>query len=66
MFFIILGKPLVFWMGLVALISFCTQLYLGYKMVHGHPDYFNAHKINAIILSGIVLVHLTLGLLLYF
>jgi hypothetical protein len=66
MFFIILGKPLVFWVGLVVLTSFCLQLYLGYKLVHGRPDYFTMHKWNAIILSSIVLVHVTLGLLLYF
>ncbi|MCX6736139.1 MAG: hypothetical protein NTZ13_03590 [Candidatus Parcubacteria bacterium] len=66
MFFIILGKPLVFWLGLIALIDFSLQLYLGYKLVHGHPDYFSAHKTNAMILTGIIFVHLILGLLLYF
>jgi hypothetical protein len=65
MFFIIFGKPLVFWLGLMALASFSWQIYLGYGLTHGHPDYFPKHKINAIILSCIVLVHLILGLLLY-
>ncbi|MCX6739532.1 MAG: hypothetical protein NT098_05830 [Candidatus Parcubacteria bacterium] len=66
MFFIILGKPLVFWLGLIALTDFSLQLYLGYKLVHGRPDYFNAHKTNAMVLTSIVFIHLILGLLLYF
>ncbi len=66
MFFIILGKPLVFWLGLVALADFSLQLYLGYKLVHGRPDLFSFHKWNAVVLMCIVFIHLTLGLLLYF
>ncbi len=66
MAFIILGKPLVFWLGLITLASFIWQLYLGYSLTHGRPDLFKYHKRNAIILACLVAVHLTLGLLLYF
>gem|GEM_PF-1957082 len=66
MIILLFGKPLVFWLGLMALISFLIQLYLGYKLSHGHPELFKYHLLNAIILSGIVVIHLIFGLLLYF
>jgi hypothetical protein len=65
MIFILFGKPLVFWLGLLALLSFSTQIYLGIKMTHGHPEILKYHRLNAFILCFIVIVHLTLGLLLY-
>jgi hypothetical protein len=66
MVFILFGKPLVFWLGLITLISFVYQIYLGYKLTHGRSDLFKYHKINAIVLSCLVLIHLTLGFLLYY
>lgn len=65
MIIILFGKPLVFWIGLLALVSFSLQIYLGVKMVKGRPDFLKYHKLNAAILCFIVLVHLTLGLMLY-
>ena len=61
----ILSKPLVFWLGLITLISFLYQIYLGYKLSHGRSDYFNCHRINAFILLTLVAIHLTFGLLMY-
>jgi len=65
MIFILFGLPLVFWVGIVALISFSLQIYLGLKMMHGHPEYLKYHRLNAFILCGIVAVHIVLGLTLY-
>jgi hypothetical protein len=66
MVFIIFGKPLVFWLGLITLGSFIFQIYLGYRLTHGRSDLFKYHKLNAFVLSCLVLIHLTLGFLLYF
>lgn len=65
MIIILFGKPLVFWFGIIALISFCIQIYLGAKMVKGHPELLKYHKINAAVLCFIVAIHLSLGLILY-
>lgn len=62
---IILGKPLVFWLGLLALIFFLIQITLGILMDKGRKDLYKYHKINAKILSIIVLIHLIFGLTLY-
>lgn len=66
MAFILFGKPLVFWLGLVTLASFITQMYLGFKLSHGRSDFFTAHRLNAGVLACLVMIHLTLGFLLYF
>jgi len=65
MIFIIFGKPLVFWLGLITLISFIYQIYLGYKLTHGRSDLFKFHRLNAYILCALVATHLIFGLLLY-
>ena len=65
MIIILFGKPLVFWFGLLALIFFSLQIYLGFKMVKGRPEFFKYHRLNAFILCFIVIIHLTLALMLY-
>lgn len=65
MILIILGKPLVFWLGLITLASFVYQIYLGYGLSHGRSDLFKYHKLNALVLSILILIHLAFGLLLY-
>lgn len=65
MIILLLGKPLVFWLGLLALIFFSLQIILGIMMTHGRPHLLKYHKLNAIILSTIVLIHLIFGLTLY-
>jgi len=65
MIILLFGKPLVFWAGILALLSFSFQIYSGMKMTKGHPKFFKYHKLNAIILSFIVVIHLVLGLILY-
>lgn len=66
MAFIIFGKPLVFWLGIITLFSFVLQIYLGYRLTHGRSDLFKYHKTNALILSCLVFIHLIFGFLLYF
>ena len=66
MIFLFLGKPLVFWLGLITLASFVWQLYLGYKLAHGRSDLFKYHRLNAFVLLSFVLIHLTFAFLLYF
>ncbi len=65
MIFIILGKPIVFWLGLLALIFFLIQISTGILMTKGHPKMFKYHKISAIIFSIIVLLHVLFALSLY-
>ena len=65
MIFLILGKPLVFWVGFITFASFIMQLYLGYRLSHGRSDLFTYHRSNAVVLACLVAIHLTFGLLLY-
>lgn len=65
MIIILLGKPLVFWLGIITLISFSVQIYLGFQLSHGRSELFKYHRLNAVILSFLVLVHLILGFSLY-
>ncbi len=66
MIFLVFGKPLVFWLGLITLCSFVFQIYLGYRLSHGRSDLFKYHRLNAVVLCCLVAIHLTLGFLLYF
>jgi hypothetical protein len=66
MAFLVFGKPLVFWLGLITLTSFIFQIYLGYRLSHGRSDLFKYHRLNAGILVSLVIIHLILGFLLYF
>ena len=46
MIILLFGKPLVFWLGLITLISFICQITLGYLLSHGRSDLFKYHKIT--------------------
>jgi hypothetical protein len=63
MIFLILGKPLIFWLGLITLISFSYQIYLGYMLSHGRSDLFKYHRINAFMLIFLVSVYAILSLM---
>ncbi len=65
MVIILFGKPLVFWVGILASLFFSLQIYLGVKMTKGRPELLKYHKLNALILCFIVVIHLVLGLMLY-
>lgn len=66
MIIIVLGKPLAFWIGILAFFSLSLQIYLGMKMAKGHPELLKYHRLNAIILFSVVVVHLLLVLALYY
>ncbi len=65
MLIVLFGKPLVFWLGALALLSFSLQIYLGLKMVKGRHGLLKYHKLNAFILCAIVFAHLVFALFLY-
>jgi len=65
MIIILFGKPLAFWLGFLALASFCWQIYLGVRMTKGHPEPLTYHRVNAGILTVIIIVHMFFGLSLY-
>jgi hypothetical protein len=62
---LLLGKPLLFYFGILALILFVLQMLFGILMTKGHPKLFKYHKINSIILSIVVLIHVILALIPY-
>ncbi len=65
MIYILFGKPLVFWFGIIAFMLFFYQIYLGLKMAKGNFGLLPRHRFNAFILFAIVIIHLLLGLSLY-
>jgi hypothetical protein len=65
MVYILFDKPLVFWFGIIAFISFSFQIYSGWQVHKGKYKLFKYHRLNAFILSTIVFIHLLLGLSLY-
>ncbi len=67
MIILFLGKPLVFWFGILTAVFFVSQIITGAMMTIGKRyEFLKYHKINAAILIILVLVHAILGLLLYF
>jgi low affinity Fe/Cu permease len=62
---LLFGEPLLFYFGILALIFFILQMILGILMTKGHPKLFKYHKINSIVLSIVVLIHVILALILY-
>jgi len=61
---IFLGKALGFWIGVLALISLLIEITLGLLMDKGKKGIYKYHKLNAIILTVIVLMHLISSLFL--
>lgn len=62
---ILFGKPLVFWFGVLALLLFLLEILFGILIRKGNSKMFKYHKINAIVLTIIVLIHAILALILY-
>lgn len=66
MIIILLGKPLVFWLGFLVLICFIIQITLGVMMTAGKKyGLLKYHKLNALLLCVLVIIHLILGISLY-
>lgn len=67
MIILLFGKPLVFWLGLIVLAFFIIQVTLGILMTVGKKyGLLKYHKLNALILCIILLIHIFYGLSLYF
>lgn len=65
MIVILYDKPLAFWLGFLALVFFCAQIYFGAMMTKGHPEFLKYHRVNAAILTLIVIAHVFFALSLY-
>ncbi|HTW97028.1 MAG TPA: hypothetical protein VMD74_05220 [Candidatus Methylomirabilis sp.] len=69
-YFLIFGKPLIMWLGLLTLLSFLLTATLGYLVFKGHykPPLITLkmHRCLACFSIGLALIHGTLGLLIYF
>jgi hypothetical protein len=64
---LLLGKPLVFWLGLLVLVFFIAQVTLGIMMTAGKKyGLLKYHKVSALILCILVVIHILYGLSLYF
>ena len=66
----IFGYPLIMYLGILTLLSFLSTATVGYLVFSGHAKppiiTFNTHRCLAYISIGLMLIHGTLGLLIYF
>jgi hypothetical protein len=69
-YYLIFGKPLIMWLGILTLLSFLSTATVGYLVFSGKAKppiiTFNTHRCLAYISIGLALIHGTLGLLAYF
>ncbi|MDO8339095.1 MAG: hypothetical protein Q7T16_00380 [Candidatus Burarchaeum sp.] len=64
-YYLIFGKPLIMYLGILTLLSFMTTAYIGTRILKGKAT-VEQHKkmvITSFLLAG---VHATLGILAYF
>jgi len=64
MIYILFGKPLFFWLGLLAYSLLLLQIYLGMMLMKGKPVLIY-HRLNAGLLFLVVTVHFLLAISLY-
>ena len=63
---LIFDRPLVFWLGLIVLPLFVLQIIIGILMTSGGKyQLLKYHKLNALILSILVIIHALFGISLY-
>jgi hypothetical protein len=61
------GKPVNIWLGIVLAVLLLFQIYLGIMMVRrGRMNLLKLHKINAMLLLIVALVHAYYGLGIWF
>jgi hypothetical protein len=66
-YFLIFGKPLIMYFGIITLLSFLTTATLGFLIIHGLGKIpFKYHKIMATISIILAIIHGIMGILLYF
>lgn len=62
----LLGKPIIFYSGIITLLLFLTTATVGYLVFKGHNISINVHKTFAIIAITMAIIHGLLGILIYF
>ncbi|MCX6721336.1 MAG: hypothetical protein NT026_01905 [Candidatus Staskawiczbacteria bacterium] len=66
-YFLIFGKPLIMYLGIITLLSFLITATLGAMIIRGIGKIpFKWHMIMAIISIVLAVIHGVLGILLYF
>jgi len=66
-YFLIFGKPLIMYLGIVTLLAFLITASIGVLIVKGIGRInFKWHKVMAVISIALAIIHATLGILLYF
>ena len=64
-YYIVLGKPLMFYLGIITIISLFTTATLGYLTYKG-KNTFSYHRAFAVTTLSLALIHGILGFLAYF
>jgi hypothetical protein len=66
-YFLIFGKPLIMYMGIITLLSFLITATLGVMIIRGIGKIpFKWHMTMAIISIALAVIHGVMGILLYF
>lgn len=66
-YFLIFGKPLIMYLGIITLLSFLITATIGVMIIKGIGKIpFKYHKIMAAISIALAIIHGILGILLYF
>lgn len=66
-YYLIFGKPLIMYLGILTISSFSLTAFIGYTNFHGiHWIPFKWHPRMAAISLSLALIHGTLGVLAYF
>jgi hypothetical protein len=65
-YFLIFGKPLIMYLGIITLLSFLITATIGILIVTGKGIPFKWHKFMAFTSLTLALIHGILGILLYF
>ncbi len=66
-YYLILGKPLIFWTGILTLLLFILTAIVGFLNFHGnHRVSFKWHPRLVVISFILAIIHGGLGLLIYF
>jgi len=68
-YYLIFGKPLIMYLGILTLISLLCTATVGYLVFTGKarpPITFTTHRLLAYTTIGLALIHGMLGLLIYF
>lgn len=66
-YFLIFGKPLIMYLGIITLLSFLITATIGWMIINGIGKIsFKRHKVMAYISITLAVIHGLLGILIYF